>query len=207
MKSLSFYEFTGIVLPGTIILLGLSLLFPSTKTILLNDSLSVGDFGLVLILAYAAGQIIQAVGNLLENVWWKFQGGMPTDWVRQQKGHILSDAQIDKLQKCIHAKLEHPKIDLDKITASDWFNITRQINSHLLSNNKTERIDIFNGNYGLNRGIAAALLTLAVLVPFSESHDVSLVMILLAVSFIAIYRMNRFAKHYARELFLQFISL
>ena len=65
MKSLTFYEFAGIVLPGTIVLFGVSILFPNLKNILFNNSLSVGDFGLVLILAYTTGQVIQAIGNFV----------------------------------------------------------------------------------------------------------------------------------------------
>ena len=204
MKSLSFYEFAGIVLPGIIVILGISILFPNMKNFLFNNTLSVGDFGLVLILAYAAGQINQAVGNLVESVWWQLQGGTPTDWVRQRKGDLLTDTQLENSLKLIYSKLDL-KIDVTKISASEWRNVTCQIYVSLIAQNRTERIDIFNGNYGMNRGIAAVLITLALLTFFSEVGSIKIALLLLGLSFIAISRMSRFAKYYARELFLQFL--
>ncbi len=206
MKSLSFYEFAGIVLPGTIVLLGVSILFPNLKNILFNNSLSVGDFGLVLILAYTTGQIIQAIGNFVENVWWKFHGGMPSDWVRQKKGNLLTVSQSEKLVKLIHSKID-VKINLDEVGVNEWSSLTRQVYIMLINQNRTERIDIFNSYYGMNRGIAAAMVTLIGCSVFSELCSYKIILFLLVVALIALYRMNRFAKHYARELFLQFLEL
>src|SRR5258706_15397682 len=104
MKNFDPYEFTSLILPGAIILYGLSLLFPELKLIVQNKDFTVGDLGLFVILSYAAGHIIQGVGNIIEWVWWKISG-KPTDWIRIGKGDLLSSAQIIQLEKDLPKKL------------------------------------------------------------------------------------------------------
>ena len=89
MRKFDFYEFAGIITPGAITLVGVATIFPSLQGILLNKALTVGDLGFVLILAYAAGHMVQAAGNLLEWCWWEVQKGMPTEWIRTGKGNLL----------------------------------------------------------------------------------------------------------------------
>ncbi len=69
-------------------------------------------------------------------------------------------------------------------------------------------MNIFNGNYGLNRGMAAALLAILVLAFVTHGLAAWTAAILLAIgAAIAVFRMHRFGVHYARELFVQFLSI
>ncbi len=68
-------------------------------------------------------------------------------------------------------------------------------------------MDTFNGNYGLNRGLAASLLVLAVLNIFSDWSQWSISIWFVVGAGLAIYRMDRFGVHYGRELFVQFLTL
>ena len=43
-----------------------------------------------------------------------------------------------------------------------WWPISRQVYADVGKNGKVERIDTFNGNYGLNRGLSAACVALAI---------------------------------------------
>ena len=205
MKSFNLYEFSGVLIPGTIILFGVSLCFPQLKGVLLTD-ISFGDFGIFIILAYASGQLVQAIGNLLEELWWRLQGGKPTDWIRKGQTRLLAKVQLKELADHISKKLGL-KIgnDLMGVSESDWHNIIRQIYSYISTKAATERVDTFNAYYGLNRGMAAAFLLLLVLSLMLNLGVWSAVMMTLML--LSLYRMNRFGENYARELFIQFLNI
>lgn len=206
MRNFEFYEFTGILIPGTVTLLGLSYFFPSGHQFL--TALSFGDFGLFLILAYATGHLTQAIGNLLENIWWKLWSGMPTDWVRSGSYGIISDTQRDilfsKIKDNLKSKVDKEHSDIAK---KEWVGISRQIYSSLSKENRTKRIDIFNGNYGLHRGLAASFLILLILMPIILGIFINKVEFVLFFAFmLSLYRMHRFARYYARDLFVEFLQ-
>jgi hypothetical protein len=73
----------------------------------------------------------------------------------------------------------------------------------------TKRLHTFNGNYGLFRGLLAAELLILVIALFRQTQinpqfDNSSVFIVLGIAIaLTIYRMDRFSKYYARELFAQ----
>ena len=81
----------------------------------------------------------------------------------------------------------------------------RQIFADVNKNGKVERIETFNGNYGLNRGLSASCLVLAVVSATQLQWSLAAASILLAAVFA--YRAYRFGKHYARELYVQFLVL
>ncbi len=208
MRSFDFYEFAGILAPGTIMLVGLFILYPELSTTIHGQNLSLGAFGLITILAYVLGHITQAIGNVLESIWWKLWSGMPTDWVRSAKHDVLAASQLESLRPRLESRLaiKLPE-DLTQLSAAAWYSVTRQVYAAVAAQTRSARIDVFNGNYGLNRGIAAALITIAVqsFILGTGSHQVILLMLVGAA--IALYRMHRFAVHYARELFIQFLQL
>ena len=209
MKKLEFYEFTGIVVPGTVVLVGgLLLVIPSTFEIKTLQDVSIGGLGIGLILAYTAGHLVQSVGNLLEKVWWWTRGGMPTDWVRTEKHNLIADSQRKLLQGHIRKILTNNTFEINSsLEARHWYSITRQIYAILAANNHEARIDIFNGNYGLCRGIASSLLVLLFAVVFTNWQAWKVELILVILFSMSIYRMNRFAVHYGRELFVQFLQI
>lgn len=72
-------------------------------------------------------------------------------------------------------------------------------------NGKVERIDTFNGNYGLNRGLSTACVALAIAAATQAQWYI--VIGLLALAIVFAYRAYRFGVNYARELYLQFLVL
>jgi hypothetical protein len=208
MKSFDFYEFTGVLLPGSVFALGAAILFPTIGNVLLNGNLSVGDLGLFVMVSYASGHLVQAFGNLLENLWWKLWGGMPTQWIRQRKRDLLSDQQVDALFKAIPTKCGLGTIlKPEEMNPRQWHAVTRQVYAAVSAETRSARIDTFNGNYGLNRGLASALLVDLILIVITGNARWGTVTILLIASAAAMYRMHRFAVHYGRELFIQFLQL
>jgi len=209
MKKLDFYEFTGIVAPGAVAVYGLSRIHPEVGLLLKDQSITVGELGLLLILAYVAGHIIQSFGNLLEKGWWFFFGGMPSDWPRTGKRQLLAASQMQVLPSRIRSVLKLECSErLSDLSKNDWFAITRQIYSTVRLVDRTDRIDVFNGNYGMFRGIAASLLLLlAVAIIDTQVHDARVYAVLGITALLAFFRMHRFGVQYARELFVQFLSI
>ena len=99
MNKLTFYEQVGIVIPGSVFLFGLLLFFPVLQTVLTKDGVSFGELGIFVLVSYAAGHLIAAVGNATEIFLWRLVGGMPSDWVTRTQTSLLSAPQIDLLEK------------------------------------------------------------------------------------------------------------
>jgi hypothetical protein len=86
-----------------------------------------------------------------------------------------------------------------------WFPISRQLYSEVERNGKGGRIDTFNGNYGLNRGLAAGCVVLACVAFTDRNWPVGIGLLVLAGVYA--YRAYRFGKHYGRELYVKFLTL
>jgi hypothetical protein len=204
VNKLTFYEQVGIVVPGSVFVFGLLFFFPVLQTVLTKEGVSLGDLGIFLLLSYAAGQLIAAIGNLAESILWRFVGGMPTDWITKTRTTLLSSTQIDLVEK----KLEKRLGITAKVRGLDqkvWWPISRQIYADVAKNGKPDRIDTFNGMYGLNRGLAAATFALACVAAVQEKWFIGLG--LLVLTGVYDYRAYRFGVYYGRELYLQFLVL
>jgi hypothetical protein len=202
---MTFYEQLGIVIPGSVFVFGLLIYFPALQALTGKEGVSVGEFGLFVLLAYAAGHLIAAIANTLEAIFWRCFRGMPSDWVVAEKTTLLSPQQLDQLRLKVRSRL---KIKISKLVGMErkvWWPISRQIYADVARNGKPDRIDTFNGNYGLNRGLASACIALAAIAAFYNQWLV--VLALGAAAAIYGYRAYRFGVHYARELYLQFLIL
>lgn len=209
MKKFDFYEFTAILLPGAILIFGISRIYPAMSDILAKKDFTLGEFGLFVILAYAAGHIIQTLGNVIETAWWWCVGGMPTDWLRSGKRELIAPQQAQRIRTQIQhvLKIECPE-KLSDLSSKAWYSITRQIYSADRCVGLAERIDIFNGNYGMFRGISASLVALLIAeVAEGWPPNWRLVGIIAAAGLCSLLRMHRFGVIYAREIFVQFIGI
>lgn len=208
MKQFDYYEFTGILLPGALLLAGVVVLWPEATSVDGFKDLSVGGLGIFVLLAYVTGHLVQAVGNWLEWMWWKVLGGMPVDWIRSGVKDLIAPAQLQKLRPAIQERLciSLPE-NLADLTAAAWHSIARQVYAAITGAGRAARIDTFNGNYGLNRGLLAASLLVAGLSLFSPRASNALTATLVVIALLAAARMHRFAKYYGRELFIQFLQL
>jgi hypothetical protein len=206
VNKMTFYEQVGIVIPGSVFLVGLLFYFPALNALMAKDGVTLGQFGIFLLLSYAAGHLLAAIGNAMETAFWKIAGGMPTDWVTNVSGtSLLAPSQIEALAEKARTRVGSK---IDKIPGTDrkvWFPISRQIYADVAKNGKSDRIDTFNGNYGLNRGLASATLGLAIVSFTQAQHGVGAAF--LAVMLVYGYRAFRFARYYAREVYVQFLVL
>lgn len=209
MKKLEFYDFVGVITPGGVSLLALSLVYPHITGILPEAPLSLGEFGLFFVLSYVAGQLTQALGNLIERIFWTCFRGMPTDWVRTGRRELLAAAQRQNILARIEARLNlTPPFQVGNLSAKSWYSITQQIGASVRAADRGKRVDTFNGIYGLCRGIAAAFLIGFILVTLKHGwlSWKSYLGFAAAVA-VALFRMYRFGVNYGRELFVQFAQL
>jgi hypothetical protein len=200
-RSFDFYEFAGVIVPGAVLTLGLMLLFPESRVLFSKDGVTFGELGLFIVIAYAAGHLVQGIGNWIEWIWWKVWGGLPSR--RVLSGHLLS---ADQHERVVAALREDGNVtnDIATCSSSEALAIVREVYSVVAGSGKAGRVDIFNGNYGLLRGLAAAFLML--LIASVTLMKGLLVMASLCVLLaLALQRMHRFGKHYALELFVQYL--
>jgi prolipoprotein diacylglyceryltransferase len=65
MEKINLYEYSGIVCPGAALIIGLALLNPEYLPLL--KEMSIGAFGVFIIMAFILGHLISAIGNILED--------------------------------------------------------------------------------------------------------------------------------------------
>jgi hypothetical protein len=209
MRNFEFYEFAAVLTPGVVTLVGLLWLFPIGPQGTHSPDLSAGALGAGLILAYAVGHLIQVVGNAIEGSYWSLLGGKPTDWLFSGKHKLISSAQRSALRSRIQRDFASSSDQgLAQRDKAHWLVATRQIYAVVSRAGAAGRVDIFNANYGLCRGMASAFLVLfAAWIYTSRPGGLSRGTLLIVLFATALYRMHRFAVYYARELFVQFMQL
>ena len=203
MRQLDFYEFAGIVAPG-VVLITTSLLAVMEPPVLLEMNL--GASAIFIIFAYVIGHILQGIGNWFELAWWKLFGGMPTDWVLNRADPILSADQREQLFLAIEKNEGIGKSRLIEIKRKDWFLLVRSLYVAIQKNGNTERIERFNGNYGLLRGVAISCFASGAIMFSAPGGNAVYGGALAIAGLLSLQRMHRFAKYYARELFLQYLK-
>jgi hypothetical protein len=207
MKSFDFYEFAGVLAPGAVVLLALHLLAPGMLGVSLA-TISAGSLGVLTVFAYVAGHLTQALGNMVDKAWWAIAGGIPSDWIRTRPNKLLADQQIALLPQKLETILGLGAApDVAKLSKAEWAGLTRQVYAAIAAAQRAQRIDTFNGSYGLNRGIGSAFLVLAAVTLIRDSSQWFAALFWTGLAFMALTRMHRFGKHYARELAVQFLQL
>src|SRR5262249_32524865 len=104
------------------------------------------------------------------------------------------------------ARLNVAGVDLKTSTTKDWEPLFRQLYRDVLVNNPG-RVEVFNGNYGLNRGLGSAFVVLAALFAAAPPHRWLAALVLIGAALIHLIRMQRFGLHFAREVFTGFLNL
>ncbi|KIN69875.1 hypothetical protein Z945_3767 [Sulfitobacter noctilucae] len=196
------YEYIGVVVPGSVLVLAIALIFPDLVPSI-TSSLSLGDLGLMVILAFVAGHFVQAGGNLWETIVWKLLGGMPSSSVFKPNSRLLSPGQQERLKSKLTDDFgpdAREGLAVGRGAMRELFVKVRQSGS-------IDRIEKFNRNYGLMRGTAVSFLVSAALVLVFDPDHTEIALLLLGVAGVFTYRMVRFGKHYAREAFAEYLRI
>jgi len=210
MKELSFYEQVGILLPGAVLLFGLVLLAPEVRSaVSAEGAVTVGGLGLFLILAYALGHLVAAVGNILEGVLWGLGGGMPASWVRDSKrSRLLTVGQHQALLAKLKKRGGAQVTAIQGLPRAEWRGLFSGIYRDVLAHDPSGRLEIMLGSYGLNRGLTAACLVLLATTLVRQPlhwrwYALGLTFAVAGYGF----RMVRFALYWAREVYAAYLAL
>jgi hypothetical protein len=201
-RTFDFYEYAGIIIPGAVLVMALVFLFPEGRALLSKEGVTLGELGLFVIIAYATGQLVQAIGNYLEWIWWRLWGGMPSTQVLC--GKYLSPNQHKRILD--ELRLELGDVNPSKLPQRERLAIVRELYTQVAAAGKATRVDTFSGSYGLMRGLAAAL---AVIFVFAVATDKGASALIASgiLFLLAVHRMHRYGWHYATELCLQFLAV
>ncbi len=196
-KEFSFYEFVAILVPSAILLYAVQLILEHAYRKQIVDFEKLGETIIFIIICYGVGHIIQSLGNFFENLVWFVYGGMPTKWLTHKNKfnkYLFEQSLNQRIVEQVKKKFGDDIEDYGRLT----YNL-------LFQKDKTKRIDIFNGNYSLFRGLAVSFLIITGLCLYYLTWQLSLVA--LVPSLLATVRMIRFAKYYATETFRTFYNL
>ncbi len=165
MNKINTYEYSSIICPGAILILGVLLFYSDGHEYLKNFDL--GDLGLFTILSFCMGNILQGLANIFEDLIW------------------------------------HPKKITKKIFEKEKIKMSfKEIYLIVSKNGNIDRIDIFNKQYGLMRGlfISSFLLSLLSII----MANLFIFSFFVVVSLICIYRAVHFSKLYSKELAMEY---
>lgn len=196
-KEFSFYEFVAVLVPSAILLYAVQLILEYAYQKQIVDFGKIGETAIFVIICYGVGHIIQSLGNFYENIVWFVYGGMPAKWLTHKNkfnNYLFEQSLNQRIVEQVKNKFGDDIEDYGRLT----YNL-------LFQKDKTKRIDIFNGNYSLFRGLAVSFLIITALCLYYLTWQLSLVA--LVPSLLATVRMIRFAKYYATETFITFYNL
>jgi hypothetical protein len=209
MDKFELYELLALILPGAVLLFGLSKLFPELMLFSFDKDFSAGAFGVFALLAYAMGHVVQVLGGGIEVIWRRLRG-TPSEWMDNEKKQLIFGNQKAELETKIAKRLgiAHENFTLTNLTRKEWLNIIKQMRITVEIAGRTGRLDKFQAVYMMCRGLIASLIILA----FVSTLSVTLTYwyipyVLLSFAIILFYRMSRFERASVRELFIQFLQL
>jgi hypothetical protein len=194
-KEFSFYEFVGLIVPGCLLLYGTNFIFKIITQKQYLDFDKVGETLVFLIICYGTGHLIQAVGNIFEKIIWSIYKGMPSSWLVTP--NIFNETLF---KEPYNQKVKDKVIQKYGVGLQDY---TSLVYNQLYSTGKTGRIDIFNGNYSLFRGLAVTFLCLSILCCYYFDWKIAIPSF--APFILCTRRMMRFGKYYATETYTTFL--
>jgi hypothetical protein len=200
---LSHYEFTAVLVPGATALLASLLCIKRLDVVSAMTDVSVGGLGLFAVACYVAGHIVQAFGNAIEWAWW-FIRGLPTTWLISGHPPLFAAQQRDRIiDALIDLRVVTDRAALANLSAWEWRGLASEVYARVAAAGRQARVDTFNGNFGLHRGVAAGL---CVAIGVAIVEESKWIWVFIPALVLALVRMERFARHYARELYAQFLT-
>jgi hypothetical protein len=150
-RSFDAYEVISIITPGVVVTLMLVTEWPSLRGLLSDKGLSIGDFGLFVLVAFVLGHLVQAAGNLVEMIVW-LPRGLPTNWVKSPHQSLVTPEQRRSLLEAVAAMEGHEQ-DIAAMGRRQWLAVTTRAYGRLRDADRTGRVDAANRTYGLSRGL------------------------------------------------------
>jgi len=195
------FEFTGLIAPGSVVVIAVALLFPHVVRI--------GDptvtIAVAIVVAYIVGHLVSAIGNLAELALQKMRPTGPASLsVGEWTGRYISHDQEPRLHSSVRVKLHRSDFS-DEADAEERRTILKQMFLAVVASGHGQRVDTFNGLFNLSRGLAVSFFIAGILGVVS-AHYQAVLWSALAIG-LALFRAWKFRDAYSRELFQQFLLL
>lgn len=195
------FDFVSLIVPGSLIIVAVTIAFPNPLIGGL-DEVTLGKVGIALVAAFIVGHFVQALGDVIEFLYWAPFGGRPTTWVAKEKQGLLVDAQLSRLSTLIKDELKFKTLQsLEKPSAIS------EINAKVRSSGSADRIEKFSQSYVLLRGLTVAFLLVSVLSIVHKNANPAVAIGMIGAAMISVFRMHRFAEHYAREVYTEYLAI
>lgn len=203
-EKMDFYEVMGVLVPGSLLVLLLPTVFPGLA-VALNAAVFPEAFKVIALTALAifVGQVVLALGSLVEPLLFRTFGGRPSDLVFSHglKGYVLPDAATRIKARLTDACGE-------EVTDHSLFHYA----AHLAGTAKESRVPRFNALYAYHRSLVVllvvALIALGVSAVWGAASALTVVQLTLAVLGLALllwlfwYRTRQRACYYVRDVLL-----
>jgi hypothetical protein len=212
------YEFIGLIVPGTVALLVGAAALGNVSLFSELEKISVGGFGVVVILAYVTGHVADMIGTWIETLWWRISG-MPTDRIIRGTASGFNAEAMTMLNGQIEKWFGlHPGLPRKDMSKADSYTLTRRIYATVAAAGMASRTDAFLRTYGLMRSLMGAFLILSFIAvanyfgaigprDFDSGSTLRAALAFFVAACVAFSRMTYFGRTYARELFVQFMQI
>ena len=183
-----------------VLIAGSMAILPQNVISLLTSGVASAVF--MLAIGFGLGHLVQGVGNLVEWCFWKPWRGRPTDWLRLDDQRCFDRGWRGKILYCFGIVPDH------EVESKEWDGYVRRIIEAVTGPaDGHRRLLVFNGNYGLFRGLATVFLLLIPINLVFGSINWIQIGLLLMLTCISFFRMYRFGIYYAKTLFASFINM
>jgi hypothetical protein len=204
VKNTNFYDMAGILIPGVVTLYFVARQERELQVLLNDGDVTVGGAAIFLALAYATGQLVAAVSNLIEPAIWLGKGA-PQDWPRRGPSRVLSSSQIGRLERKLGSECNEC-VEINGSSKEDWAASYSEI-YRLVMKRHPGRSLMFNAIYGMSRGLAFSFSVLAAWAALDPKFGLSYAVPLFAAALIFAIRARRFGINLVREVLVNFIVM
>jgi hypothetical protein len=195
------FEFAGLIAPGSVVLLAVTLLHPQ----LLRAAEPEFLIATAILTAYIFGHLVGALGNALESPI-ELLGISRLASIKYQewttRGY-LSDDQLPRLDDLVQTKLH--RRPLAQCDSAQLKTVEKQMYLTACAGGHAQRLDTFNSLYNLSRGLAISFAIALIVTLAAGRFDAA--MFCAVAAGLTVYRMRKFRDVYSRELVQQFLFL
>lgn len=198
-------EEAGILVAGSVFLLGTVLQVPAVLDLVFREGVSVGELGVFLIVAYATGQVVATFGNVVANTV-SLAIGASWDLPTYDPPRLLSAQQVQQVEERLRGRLGLKVDRIVGIGRADWRPIAERIYFDVLGHDPG-RLRSNYAAYCLNRDLGAALAALAAITVLASPDRWPISVGLAAITLVFVFRMRELDLRFAREMFHRFLAL
>jgi hypothetical protein len=166
--SFDLYDYTGYIVPGGVLLLGLALFFPWIKEQFGYPKVGLGEIGSFIIIAFVLGHLLHGlchvtVERFMRCVGWAMHTNKVLDWKADYPSQLDHQNLAKKVQDAFHVTIPGVPTSASAnapasapVSASDWDALVRRMYVAVSAAKRNDRVDTFNRVYGLHLGLATA---------------------------------------------------